>query len=176
VPSTLGALFDKARRETEKIKALSPGSVDVNRQLCQLAEAFGQMKYMQAAPLLRECIPKNSPFRRELRGAAIWSLGHLYADKEEPELVGLLVERLSDVNPMFPEAEEVRQMSAVSLGRMKAEASLPALRRFLKEQTPNDPVGYCCGWAVHQITGEPIPEPKLEEKSQTGWFLEPVED
>jgi len=85
------------------------------------------------------------------------------------------IARLSDIEPMFPEVEEVRQMSAVSLGRMKAEASLGALRRFLGAEGPNAPVGYACGWPVHQITGEPIPQPTLQKTSEIGWFLEPIE-
>ena len=66
-------------------------------------------------------------------------------------------------------------MSAVTLGRMKAEAALPALRRFLKEESPNGPVGYSCGWAIHQITGEPIPQPDTHVRSRLGWFLEPID-
>ena len=175
VPATLDAMFDKARRETEKTKASSWASTDVCRQLCQLMEAFGQMEYMPAVPLLREHISKNSPYASEVRAAAIWSLGHLYAGKPEPELTGLLVGRLSDVNSLEPEAEEVRLMSAVSLGRMKAADSLPTLQLFMKTETVESPVGYACAWSIHQITGEPIPQPEARHASRLGWFLEPTD-
>jgi HEAT repeat protein len=174
VPATLEAMFDKARRETEKIEAA--GSLDSGRsdQLCQLIEAFGQMKYAPSDPLLRRYIPKRSPFGEPARAAAIWTLGHLHAGQPEPELVKLFAGRLSDLDPMFPEVFEVRLMSAVSLGRMRAEAALPTLRQFLEQESPETPIGYACGWAIHQITGEPIPKPVIPDAYRMGWFLEPV--
>ncbi|OHB84014.1 MAG: hypothetical protein A2V98_01470 [Planctomycetes bacterium RBG_16_64_12] len=175
VPATLDAMFDKAKREIDRIEASKWGTYHLDRQLSQLLEAFGQMKYVPAEPLLRRHIPKNSPFGLGSRAASIWSLGHLHAGKPEPELARLLDERLSDINLMFPEAGEVRLMSAVTLGRMKAKTSLPTLQRFLEGETPNSPVGYACGWAIHQITGAPIPQPVVHEASQMGWFLEPLE-
>ena len=87
----------------------------------------------------------------------------------------LLTRRLSDTNPMFPEEPEVRQMSAVSLGRMHAEDSVPALRRFLREESLESSVGYACAWAIREITREPIPELPVHEVPRMGWFLEPID-
>jgi len=187
VPATLDAMFDKACRETKRTEASHWAPADVCQQLCQLIEAFGEMTYTPAEPLLRKHIPKDAPYAAEVRAAAIWSLGHLYAGKPEPKLTGLLVGRLSDVNSLEPEAEDVRLMSAVSLGRMNAgrrsaEASLcptngvlPALQLFMKLDTLQTPVGYACAWAIHQITGEPIPKPEPRHESRLGWFLDPLD-
>jgi len=175
VPSTLDAMFDKARRETEKTKTRGGAEYVVERQISQLFEAFGQMDYAQSEPLLREHVPKKVPFGVQSRAAAIWALGHLHAGKPEPGLAKLLLGRLSDLDPMFPEHEEVRQTSAVSLGRMHVEDSLPTLRRFLRDESVDSPVGYACAWAIHQITGEPIPEPPIQEVPRLGWFLEPID-
>jgi len=175
VPSTLDAMLDKARRETEKTKARGGAEYEVEWQISQLFEAFGQMDYAPSEPLLREHVPKSVPFGLESRAAAIWALGHLHAGKPEPELAKLLLGRLSDVDSMFPEDERVRQMSAVSLGRMRAEEALATLRRFSQPDTVTDPVGYACAWAIHEITGEPIPEPPVQEVPRLGWFLEPID-
>jgi len=175
VPSTLDAMLDKARRETERTRAQRGAELEVERQMSQLFEAFGQMRYAPSEPLLREYVPKMVPFAEPSRTAAIWALGHLHAGEPEPELAGLLVGRLSDLNPMFPELEAVRQMSAVSLGRMRAEDTLPTLRRFLRDETVNTPVGYASAWSIHRITGEPIPEVSTATVPRMGWFLEPID-
>ena len=175
VPDTLERMFDKFQRQTEKAQKAGGMAIDVDRQVCQLIEAFGQMGYPRAEPLLRRYIPKKSPFGIESRAAAIWTLGHLHADQPDGELVRLLVERLSDEDPILPEAEQVRRMSAVSLGRMKAEAALPDLQKYLEALTVNCELGYACAWAIHQITGEPIPEFQPYKAWRTGWFLEPLD-
>ena len=175
VPHTLDAMFDKFRRETENVRSAGGAGEHLNRQLCQLIEAFGQMQYVQAEPLLREYVPKKPPFDPECRAAAIWTLGHFHAGRPDQQLVRQFVQRLSDVNSMEPEAESVRVTSAVSLGRMKAESALPTLRRFLEGESINSRVGYVCAWAIREITGEPIPEFPLQQAWQGGWFLEPLD-
>ncbi len=175
VPDVLDAMLDKVRRETERIETSPSYDANVARQLCQLLEAFGQMQYAQADPLLRRYIPKGAPFGQDPRAAAIWALGHIHAGKPQPDLSKLLSQRLADVNPMNPESDLVRRMSAVSLGRMKAEDALPTLRRFYQADGLYGDVGYACCWAIHQITGEPIPELETPKMSLMGWFLEPVE-
>jgi hypothetical protein len=66
-------------------------------------------------------------------------------------------------------------MSAVSLGRMKARASLDTLRRFYVTLPPNlDPVHNACGWAIEQITGEKVPPAGTMEFSMERWFLTPL--
>ena len=58
---------------------------------------------------------------------------------------------------------------------MKAKVALPVLRQFYASEGPNGVVGYACGWAVHQITGEGLPKPVAVVHHQTGWFLEPID-
>jgi hypothetical protein len=62
-------------------------------------------------------------------------------------------------------------MSALGLGRMKTQTGIEALRRFQNEPTV---VGAACVWALREITGENIPEPKPQVQARTGWFLEPI--
>lgn len=175
VAETLDAMFDKLERETEKTKAGGRSDLDVDRQSCYLIEALGQMKYRESDPLLREYVPKNAPFGHEARAAAIWTLGHLHAGKPDAELAKLFAGRLSDTNPENPEDPEVRRMSAISLGRMKAEDQLSTLRGFMEGESVNDEVGYGCAWAIHEITGEAIPKVEAQRGWRLGWFLEPIE-
>ena len=70
-----------------------------------------------------------------------------------------LEERLADAQ-RNPEDYRVRWMSAVTLGRMRAANQLPALRRFYPALKPSlDQVNNACGWAIQQLTGEPMPPP-----------------
>jgi HEAT repeat protein len=174
VAETLDAMLDKAKRVTEQARTVGYSSIHVGRQLCHLIEAFGQMNHKPSDPLLREYIPKGSPFGLEPRAAAIWTLGHLHAGKPDPKLATLFAGRLSDVNPMDPEVPEVRWMSAIGLGRMKAEGQLSTLRKFMEIESVNCEVGYACAWAIHEITGEAIPEPEAHHGWRLGWFLEPI--
>jgi len=175
VVETLEAMFDKAKRATEKARTTSYCGIHAGLQLCHLIEAFGQMKYGESDPLLRQYIPKSSPFIVEARAAAIWTLGHLHAGKPEPELAKLLAGRLSDVSPMDPEDPTVRTMSAISLGRMKAESQLPTLRKFMEMESVSTDVGFGCAWAIHEIAGEAIPQAEPFRSSWLGWFLEPID-
>jgi HEAT repeat protein len=100
-------------------------------------------------------------------------LGHFYAGQPDNPYVDVLVERLADVYSQPPEHERVRQMCAVSLGRMKAAAALPTLRRFYQTEGSNMPAGLACGWAIQQITGEPYQPPKQILLYRQGWFLSP---
>jgi hypothetical protein len=175
VPETLEPMLEKVRRETEAAFVPPVLGEDVARQLCHLIQTLGRMKYAPCDPVLRRYIPKTSPFPAEARAAAIWALGHLYADSPQDDLSGLLQSRLKDESMLDPEVFEVRLMSAVSLGRMRCEDSLETLRHYVQFYGVNSALGYACAWAVHQITGEPLSELKSSKVNVAGWFLEPIE-
>ncbi len=175
IPATLDRMFDKAERLTETFRVSPWTDESLALQVRQLFEAFGQMKYMRSDSLLREYIPKSSPFRAEPRAAAIWALGHLHAGSPQPELVRLLSARLADDNPDDPEDDLVRAMSAVSLGRMKAEASLPTLRAYGGRKAIYGPIEFACCWAIQQITGQPMPKLGTHVISPMDWFLTPID-
>lgn len=164
VRGTLGPMLQHAERQADL--AADPASArrdtlaGITGELSQLFQAFGSMRYKPAEPLLRRFIPKGTAFAIESRAAAIWALGHLHAGSPEAGLSTQLKERLADVDSLMPEAPPVRRMAAVTLGRMQARDALTTLRRFYELETANSEVGYACGWAVHRITGEDLPEPQ----------------
>jgi len=175
VPETFAAMCEKSRIETEKMLSGKPRDAHVDRQVCHLNQALGRLKYAPCEDILRKNIPKGSPFSPDARAGAIWALGHLHAGNPDDELAALLGARLADIGPMFPEQPPVRMMSAVSLGRMKAEKSLDVLRKFLAADGVYSRVGYACGWTIELITGEPFDKPTAGEQSRMGWFLDPLD-
>jgi len=184
IPQTLPAMLAKATRETVgRRRAGGKGKKGggqppdgTNEQVVQLFQAFGQMKYAPAAPLLRQCVPKAAPFHLDQRTAAVWSLGFIDHGRGKAELASQLAGRLADAFGMFPEFEPVRRMSAVSLGRLKAKEQLATLRRFYKNDGPETAVGLGCRWAIREITGETLPGPTIRKSFQTRWFLIPLEE
>jgi HEAT repeat protein len=173
VPATLAPMLAVAERRTARLKANQSGPGH-DEQISQIFQAFGQMTYRPAEPLLRDYVPKNFSLGFESRPAAIWALGHLHVGTPDASLVAALQGRLKDTASLPPEIEPVRRMSAVTLGRMKAEEALPALRQYHAPKGAFESVGAACNWAITQITGETFPEPPVEHRSESGWFLEPI--
>ena len=176
VPDTLPAILDKASRQTEARAKNQAQSKGLDDQVAHLCEALGQMKYAPAEPLLRRYIPKNFTMGTFSRGAAIWSLGHLHAGISDEPLAVLLVERLTEpIGPLPPEVERVRHASAISLGRMQSKSQTERMRAFLGPQVGIDPTSLAIRWAIHELTGELLPEPERPTFSRSGWFLEPLD-
>ena len=146
----------------------------IDHQLSQLNQLLGKQKYQPADKVLRKFIAKRMGLT-EGRAAAIWALGLIHEGKQpDAALVTALVARLEDVTSIPPEMPPVRRMSAVTLGRMKADAALPTLRRFWPGVTTNTATANACGWAIEQITGEKMPPGEPVRRGRLDWFLLPV--
>jgi hypothetical protein len=174
VQETRPAILNKAER-LYTIQSAAEANATQDQQFQHLAEAFRVLNADESLPLLRKYVPKSTDIHPESRAAAIWATGHLLAGRPQPDLVKELSERLADVASLIPEAGQVRLSCALTLGRMKAEEALPTLRKFKGDGPMYDPVAYACGWAIHQITGEPLPEFADSEPIPRRWFLEPAE-
>jgi hypothetical protein len=140
--------------------------------LAQLFQLFGEIRLADADSLLRKFVPKEMTFV-DSRTAACWALGKIHEGNTVPELATQFTERLSDISSMMPEAESVRCMCAVGIGRMKAQSELSALRQFGGEAGL---AGLACRWSIHYLTGEEQPELKPGILPVLGWFLQPVGD
>lgn len=174
IPETLPAILDKAQRQTtlRESDAVLPRSLDT--QVVYLFETMGMMKYKPAEPLFRKHVPKSFTYGEFSRGAAIWSLGHLYADHPDADLAKQLAERMADVASVPPEMVHVQAMSAIALGRMGAKSQLPAMRALLSP-APTLP-SMAIRWGVMKITGEILPNVKPNRYSKSAWFLTPLDD
>lgn len=151
--------------------------------------ALGRMGYGEAAEMLEKYVAKPIPQVRgeppalqtyhqdRLRAAAIWSLGHLHGKGSDPpsaRLVAALTARMADSTPIPAESKLVRQMAAVSLGRMGRDESLNALRAHFDPAASRIDVGRACGWAIGQITGVEPPRATTQETRHVDWYLVPV--
>jgi hypothetical protein len=148
-------------------------TLDFDPLFTQIFQFFAAMDYKPADPVLRRFIPKLS-MSPDSRCAAIYALGYLHRTNPPAELVTALVERLSDVGVSLPEQEPVRQACAVALGRMHATESLPTLRHFYEIESLATMAGYGCGWAIEQMTGEPVDKPLPTVDYVQDWFLLPL--
>lgn len=173
VPETLAPMLAVARRRTDRLKANQSGPGH-DGQIAQIFQAFGQMRYGPAEPLLREYVPKNFALGIDSRAAAVWALGHLHVGVPEAALVTQLEARMKDTAGMPPEIEPVRRMAAITIGRMKAEEALPTLRLYHSPGGAVEVVGAACNWAITQLTGETFPPPPVGKRTESGWFLEPI--
>lgn len=182
VSETLPAILDKAARQTEIRKnppappkpALSPM---LDSQVALLFETIGQMKYAPAEGLLRRYVPKDLILGEMSRSAAIWSLGHLHANQPDEELAKQFFGRLTEpASAEPPEFERVREMSLVSMARMKTRTQWEPTRQAMATRGDAGRMYLLFRWATQQMTGEVLPEPKPTIATRTGWFLEPIDE
>lgn len=191
VPETLPVVHKYVQEQHKKMLArtggpnagrrgISPDAID--RHLTQLVQFFGQERYKPADRLLREMLPRivdgqpgippQTPLGMEARTAVAWSLGMIHEGTTDAALVASLETRILDLpSPAGSEHDRVRQMSAISIGRLKGKEVLGTLRRFYTGKLEFNPVNNACGWAVEQITGEPLPKTGTVEKYQLSWFI-----
>lgn len=174
VKETLAPLLVHAENQKELVvkatfEARYEASLDA--QLSQIFQMFGELGYGEAEPLMREFVPKTLLYAGATRPAAVWAVGKLNEGKLDEPLAKQLAVRLADTESMVPEVEEVRRMSAIGIGRMKAESQLPALRKYAPE-APTSP-GMGCVWALEKITGE-VREVVFDRAvGANNWFLVP---
>ena len=135
----------------------------------------------QAEPLWLSYIPKSPKMGHFSRSTAIWGLGKRYQGQPQPQLADLLIERLTDPNPLTepPEVEYVRYNSAVTLAAIQGHAHVPRMIRWVGEDVLKSGErfsehGLAIRWAVEQLTGEKFPDLQPVPRSQSGWFLEPT--
>jgi HEAT repeat protein len=173
VPSTIEPIFQVFERKTALYLAYEPQTSGTDVQLAHLAQTIGKFKYEPAEPVLRQYIPKLTALQPVSRAAAIYALGHLYADQNDEALAELLRQRMMDTLSLEPEDPLVRRFCAISLGRMKAEQTLPSLLATLTGAGIREATGISASWAVNQITGEPMPEVTPIIHQDNSWFLVP---
>ena len=166
-------------------RGIAPEAID--QQLSQLVQLLGQSRHRPANDRLRAILPRlvpgqpgnppQTPVGVETRAAVTWALGMIHEGKTDAGLSKALQERLNDLpmGPMGGEDDRVRQMAAISLGKIKAADALPSLRKYFTAKPTLYGVDLACGWAISRITGEPMPPPGIFRVPQLPWFLSSLE-
>lgn len=175
VPQTLPAILDKATRQTEFRLTGHTFSPFLDLQVAHLLEAIGIMKYAPAEPLLRRHVPKDFKYGFESRAAAIWALGWLHEGVADEELAQLFTGRLTDPSTSPAEADRVRTMSAISIGRMKAVSQVEPMKRYMGPKVIPLASSLAMQWAIRELTGEQLPDAEPFNTSRGSFFLEPLD-
>lgn len=176
VPEAKDGILDRAQRMTEHVLSTppqqrQPGS---DRQLGHLFEAMAVSGDARGIPVMRRHV-RRDVHREKSRSAAIWGLGKLLEDQPDDELARELMERIADIDSVPPELALVRQMSAITIGRMHAASQLANLQTAIGRYVVNaSPISLSLAWAIERLGGELPPPAERWAEIRGGWPLEPV--
>jgi len=161
-----------AQAVTKEIDAGGPTSRSAVQ--VHLHEALGMIGHVPAVEHLSKLIPKAVPYTTESRAASLWALGFLLKPSQDAARIRLLEARLADDFSVPMEYLEVRAAAAIALGRIADRDSLAELRKWYEIKGYNSAVGRSCGWAIMQMTGEPLPDAEPPTQQLSDWFIEPL--
>ncbi len=150
-PTTLAAMVPHAQRITQE---LEPASKVLPKQdiirLSYLFETFGRNRYEPVLELLYKYIPKDNFKMGNLsRCSAIWAIGKIKKDADDPELRAKFRERINDLPPMNPEHYLVRYACILALGEFGYKDSKEVAGRHAAEE--RNALGFASRWAIEQI-------------------------
>jgi HEAT repeat protein len=177
-PQTYTSLYDHAVRLSKWLILPHDGAGEAgyDAELRQVLQTFGAVKFHPADRLLRWFIPRDGEvFSGQVRSSAIWALGQIHADQVDESLCVALAARLMDVRARWSERHEVRLMSAMALGMMRARDHEHILRQFAAHGDAEPGVMSACQWALARITGESALPVSPTVRTRSGWFLEPID-
>lgn len=119
-------------------------------RLSFLLEALGKNRISAASPMLKRYIPKQDFRMGNLsRASAIWALGQIEKETDDPALRGQLRERIQDLASMTPENYLVGYACMLALGEFGYKDSRETLKKTGAFR-PN-PLGYAVEWAIEKI-------------------------
>ena len=148
---------------------------DVNEQLAQLFQAFGEMKYVEALPTLKRAAQKNG-IAFTVRSSAIWAVGVINRGKSDSAFVKFCYQRILDEDIFDPEAGIVKQACAIALGQMKSAEAVDFLQERHDKLENISVFKWACSWSLNQINGHPFLEFDPIVIAPGVWFLDVVGD
>jgi len=171
VPEVLPDIFQVVENDYSRIMGQKGSSLSSGAGLVHLMETLGRMNYQPAEVHLRLWIPSGMMDSKpaDARSAAVWSLGKLHADQEDPALTTTLLERIND--PF--EAGEVVHAAIIALGWMKSESAVRRLRPLMAVPV-REGFSLTIAWADNHATGRPMPPMDTQPKNPGDWFLVPI--
>ena len=147
---------------------------DVNEQLAQIFQAFGEMKDAEALPILKRAAQKNG-IAFTVRSSAIWAVGVINSGKSDSAFVKFCYERILDEDIFNPEAGIVKQACVIALGQMKSAEAVAFLQQHHDKLENISTVKWAYSWSLNQINGHPILELDPIVIAPGVWFLDVVD-
>lgn len=179
VKNTLPKMLKQATQVSDDLLARNPMDIANAKELpeldllAHLFDAFGEMNYQKAEPLLMRFVPKRVELLDNCRPAAVTALGKFYAGKADDGLVRKLATRMKDVNSDPAERDSVCSACAIAMGRMRAKSAVRDLNRLIEVDFPVGNFSYGLFWALQEIEGAEIPKPVAMKEGLSGFRLRP---
>lgn len=149
---------------------------DVDQQSSYLIQYAGLLRLGGVQPYLEPAISKAPRVYTFKRAAAIWTLGLLNENNPEHGLVKSLAGRVADRLEPGAEQLEVRRISAVALGLMRANSASTELLDAYNIDPALSVIPDSARWALGMM-GQPLPDPvKPYEPVVGNWRLSPIPD
>jgi HEAT repeat protein len=119
-------------------------------RLSFLLEVFGRNRYEPFADMLKKYIPKGDFRMGNLsRASAIWAIGKILKDQDDPALRASLSERIKDLSSLMPENYLVGYACLLTLGQFGFLDSMPTVDRYTLDS--KDALNAAGRWAKEQI-------------------------
>jgi hypothetical protein len=157
-PSVLEEMLKHAQSLTDQ---LSSGTILATTDFIRLSylhESFGKNKYLPANDMLLEYIPKNG-FKMGIvsRASAMWALGKIHQNEDNPTLRDRLHERITDISPIMSEDLLVRFTCVLACGEMGQLPTLEVIEQYCGDY--NDPLAQASNWARDRIRSNAAASP-----------------
>ena len=149
------AILEQIHRYCEPITDLFEQGAKVGQKaetirLSFLLETLGKNRISAAVPMLKRYIPKQDFRMGNLsRASAIWALGKIEMDTDDPALRAQLRERIQDLSSMTPENYLVGYACVLALGEFGYKDSKETLKKT--GAMPPNPLGYAVEWSIDRI-------------------------
>jgi hypothetical protein len=150
------------------------GMTTVHFRLRYFFQYAGIVRMKEVDEIMQQQFNKLNPMSPLARAAALWAVGLLHEKSADAELASKYVGRIQDRNSIPPEIEEVRRMSVMGLGLIRASDSADVVVDAFRIDSP---LSLICGQArwVLPLLGQPQPPamPPIEQFTG-GWKITPA--
>ncbi|MFM8398716.1 MAG: hypothetical protein ACKOAH_12880, partial [Pirellula sp.] len=149
-PAIVSGIVPHAQKLTQGLDAGDHYEKQDIIRLSFLLEVFGRNRYEPVADMLKKYIPKRDFRMGNLsRASAIWALGKILKEQDDPALRASLSERIKDLSSLMPENYLVGYACILTLGEFGFLDSMATIDRYTLDS--KDGLNSAGRWAKEQI-------------------------
>jgi HEAT repeat protein len=172
------AVQDAVRNRLKKIDAFPSASLpdlELGHQAAFLIQFAGLERMKDLQPMLQKNFRKNlHPRLIFKRAAAMWAIGLFHENNPVADLAKAFAGRIEDRDGPGPELLEVRRMSAVGLGLIRAESAKTVLMDAYQIDPVTSVIPDSARWSLGMM-GSPLLDPVQPYAPMVGdWRLSPI--